>query len=300
VKKFLKRQSNFLLLCLFLLSGCNLGGNIKGEPIKKETVNKNTQITNWGFDKLNIDKFHQAGFKGKGIKIAFLDTGVDLKNPDLRPFKAISVIKDESDPSDLNTHGTMSIGIVGAINNKIGIKGIAYESEIYSVKVFNKYGKGQAVDVIKGIDWCIKNDIDIINFSIVLKDDYPGVHEIIKKASSEGILMIGATGNHYDSHHQNKILYPAKYEEVISVGAIDKDGKKCFFTPNSNQIDVYAPGVSIATTFPNEKYAITEGTSIATPFVTGYSALLLAENNLLSNKDIKKIIIDEFSKLYNF
>src|SRR5699024_9560406 len=81
--------------------------------------------------------------------------------------------------------------IVAAKDNNKGSLGLAYQSEIYSIKAFNKNGLGTTQDVIRGIKWALEHSVDIINFSIVLNEGSDELHEIIKEAHHKGVLLVG-------------------------------------------------------------------------------------------------------------
>jgi subtilisin family serine protease len=120
----------------------------------------------------------------------------------------------------------------------------------------------------------------------------PEVHEVIKKLTNQGVVVVCAAGN----NGEENILYPAKYEEVITVGSysdtILKDRSK--FSSWGKELDIMAPGDKILSTYLNKGYAVLSGTSMATPVVSGVVALILskykAENKNLSVDEVKKML----------
>ena len=156
-------------------------------------------------------------YKGKNIKIAVIDSGIDTHN-DLNTVKWV----DFSDtvlgykPIDNSGHGTSVAGVIAARINGFGMEGIASEAELYSLKILNEDNTASTSTVVKAIEWCIENDIDIINMSFGMDHFSSIMADEISKAYDAGILMISAAGNNVD-----KIQYHANYPEVISVGSIN-------------------------------------------------------------------------------
>ena len=112
--------------------------------------------------------------------------------------------------------------------------------------------------------------------SIGRTEETPLIYQAIKKAVSNNILVVCAAGNEGDSNGDTEELsYPAVYSECISVGAVDYSKNIARFTNSNKSVDLVAPGVSIMSTYPNNKYANLQGTSMATPHVSGALALII-------------------------
>jgi subtilisin family serine protease len=113
-------------------------------------------------------------------------------------------------------------------------------------------------------------NVDIINMSLGAPGAPPqSLHDVIIEATNKGIIIIAAAGN------DGKIVnYPARYDEVIAVAALDANGNMAGFSSRDNTVDSVAPGVDIFSTFTNNQYAKMSGTSQAAPFMTGICALL--------------------------
>lgn len=179
--------------------------------------NTNNEVLPWNIEIVAGDPKTNK-YSGNGVKVAVIDSGIDVHD-DLNTNGWI----DFSDavkgykPVDNSGHGTEMAGIIAARNNGIGTIGIAYDAEVYSVKILNSSNKSSVSSVIKAIEWCIKNDIEVINMSFGLNVDSEILHEYIRKAADNNITIVAAAGNN------NQVQYPAKYDEVISVGGIDKD-----------------------------------------------------------------------------
>ena len=210
--------------------------------------------------------------KGEGIKVAILDTGIDLNHPDLitNIKKTANFTRSHRGVEDVQGHGTHVAGIVAGVDNDRGIIGVAPHAEIYAAKVLGDNGSGSYEDIIEGIEWARKNKVDIINMSLGTHIKPPKkFHDAIKRAYEDGIILIAATGN-----ENTKVGYPAKYDEVLAVSAIDRDFERANFSNYGLKNEIIAPGVDILSTYRNGKYAKLSGTSMATPIITGAAALL--------------------------
>lgn len=229
--------------------------------------------------------------KGKGIKIAVLDTGCDLSHPDLKDRITGGrnfTDDDNSDPNvfkDYNGHGTHVAGTIAAYENEAGVIGVAPEADLLIVKVLNKDGSGQYEWIINGIHYAIEQNADIISMSLGGPADVPELHDAIKAAVKKNILVVCAAGNEGDGDDStDEFAYPGCYNEVISVGAVNLERDSSEFTNSHNEIDLVAPGEEILSTFLNGKYATLSGTSMAAPHVSGALALIKD----LSNKQFER------------
>jgi len=174
---------------------------------------------------------------GKSIKVAIIDTGIDLNHQDLKVNikGGFNAFQKKKAPNDISGHGTHLAGIVAAARNGVGVVGVAPDAELYAVKVLDSSVNGYVSNVIEGINWCIKNKINIANMSFGMQSSSNAMHDIIIQADKAGIKMVTAAGNNYGG----TALYPAAYPEVISVGAIDKPGNVADFSVRQN-VDIFA------------------------------------------------------------
>ncbi|WP_019240920.1 MULTISPECIES: S8 family peptidase [Bacillus] len=219
--------------------------------------------------------------KGKGITVAVLDTGCDVEHPDLknRIIGGRNFTKDDrGNPEvfkDYNGHGTHVAGTIAAEENGSGVVGVAPEASLLIVKVLDKSGSGSYEGIINGILYAIEQKVDIISMSLGGPNDVQELHEAVKKATNQGILVVCAAGNDGDGDDStDEYGYPGSYNEVISVGAIDLERRSSRFTNSNNEVDLVAPGEKIYSTFLNGTYKSLSGTSMATPHVSGALALL--------------------------
>ncbi|MGM9923665.1 MAG: S8 family peptidase [Bacillus sp. (in: firmicutes)] len=218
---------------------------------------------------------------GKGIKVAVLDTGCDVSHPELRNriIGGRNFTKDDKGNrevfKDYNGHGTHVAGTIAAERNDSGVAGVAPEADLLIVKVLDRNGSGTYEGIIQGIQYAIEQKVDIISMSLGGPTDLPALHEVIKQAVAEGILVVCAAGNEGDGDDgTDELGYPGCYNEVISVGAVDLERRSSHFTNSHNEVDLVAPGEKIISTYLDGKYASLSGTSMATPHVSGALALI--------------------------
>lgn len=230
--------------------------------------------------------------KGKGIRVAILDTGCDVTHPDLngRIIGGRNFTDDDhGNPdvyTDYNGHGTHVAGTIAAVQNNNGVIGVAPEASLLILKVLNKNGSGQYDWIINGINYAVEQKVDIISMSLGGSEDVPQLHQAIQNAIANQILVVCAAGNEGDGKDfSNEFSYPASYNEVISVGAINLQRRSSEFSNSNNEVDLVAPGEEVLSTYLNGKYAKLSGTSMATPHISGALALIkdIANKNFERN-----------------
>lgn len=226
----------------------------------------------WGIKQVKADLVWSATTADR-IKVAVIDTGIDLSHPDLKDNikGGFNTISPNSSAFDDHGHGTHVAGIIAASNNSIGVVGVGPQIDLYSVKVLNSQGSGYLSDVIEGLDWSMKNGMQVVNMSFGMSTDSPSLHDAVSLVNQSGIVQIASAGNNYGG----PVSYPAAYPEVISVSATDSDNQIASFS-SKGKIDLSAPGVNINSTFKGSTYQTMDGTSMAAPHVTGVAALLLS------------------------
>lgn len=266
-------------------------------PVVKESGQSNGQTASWGIEKIGAPRAWQEKYTGKGVKIAILDTGIDLSHPDLQFVKGISFVPNARTIQDEQGHGTHVAGIIAAKNNDIGTVGVAPDAELYIVKVLNRYGEGFQSSLIKGIEWAMQQDVDIINLSLGGTFYVSALEEVINAAYRKGIIIVAAAGNRGNAAgNTNTVEYPAKFANVIAVAATDQSDKRAEFSATGPEVELSAPGVDIYSTYINSSYIRASGTSMATPFVTGHLALLKEAfpefNHLQLRRLIRSQVVD--------
>ncbi|QGQ48174.1 S8 family serine peptidase [Metabacillus sediminilitoris] len=225
------------------------------------------------------------------VVVAVLDTGLDIKHEDLQGVIApgsYNFIDNSSQVYDLNGHGTAVSGIIAAnTNNGIGISGVAGNSKVKILPLQIAYSDGVIYqeDVLKAIDYAIDNNVDIMNMSFGGETSSTLEQEAIKKAVSHGIMIVASAGNEGDTRY----MYPASYDGVISVGAIDKSNNLFSFSNKNDKVDIVADG-SVISTGLNGSYSQWEGTSFSAPIVSGIVSLYKEIDSTLTPSKISNII----------
>lgn len=230
----------------------------------------------WGIDRLDgaIDT-NMAWYPlatGEYVKVAILDTGIDLAHPDLQAnikgqFNTINPLKTANDD---NGHGTHVAGIAAAIDNEIGVIGVGPKISLYAVKALDRRGKGWLSDLIEGLQWCITNGMQVVNMSLGSSSDNQSFHDAIVAVYNAGIVQVAAAGN-----DGGPVIFPAAYPQAIAVAASDINDQIPYWSNQGPEIDLAAPGVNIYSTYKGKSYKTLSGTSMATPHVAGTAGLVL-------------------------
>lgn len=230
------------------------------------------ETTPWGVSRVNAPAAWPTS-RGAGVKVAVIDTGIDLAHPDLTANlrTGINLVRPGRTPDDDNGHGTHVAGIIGAVSNSIGVVGIAPNVELYPVKVLNSRGVGYLSDIIAGIDWAVANRMDVINLSLGTSEHIQSMQDAIRRADQAGTVVVAASGN-----SGGAVMYPAAYDEVIAVGMTNEDNEVERASSRGPQLDLVAPGDDIYSTYKGQRYREMTGTSMAAPHVVGAAALLEA------------------------
>ncbi len=157
------------------------------------------------------------------VKVAILDSGVDYTE-DIDVYMRKNFIPGEDEISviyeDISGHGTSVAGIIAAKDNDEGITGINPYVQLYSARILDENKQAPASRVVAAIDWAIEQDVDIINISFGTTVDSEEIHAAIRRAYDAGILIVAAAGNN------GVVEYPAAYDEVVAVGAVDAKGER--------------------------------------------------------------------------
>ncbi len=276
----------------------------------------------WGFNQSNdrdIDAPEAWDIQTgkKEIIVAIIDTGIDYDHEDLKEniwlnpgesgngkenngvdddgngfvddYRGWNFIFDSNDPWDDNGHGTHVAGTVGAVgNNGKGVVGVNWRVSLMPLKFLDREGSGSLSDAIQAILYAADNGAHVMSnswggggFSQALKD-------AIEYARSKNALFVAAAGN--DSNNNDRSAnYPSNYEvpNVVAVAATDRgDNLASFSNYGETTVDLAAPGVSILSCAPRDRYQLLSGTSMATPHVSGAAALILAQYPNLNYRQV--------------
>ncbi len=237
------------------------------------------QVLPWGVDRIDADVVWNV-YTGSTVKVAVVDTGVDINHPDLQGNirGGINTINPKKSYQDDNGHGTHVAGIIAAANNSIGVVGTAPQVQIYAVKVLNSNGTGFLSDIIEGLQWAVNNKMQVINMSLGTNTDVQSFHDAVKAVYAAGVVQVAAAGN--DGPSDNSVDYPAAYPETIAVSAIDSQNQIASWSSRGPEVNLAAPGVGIKSTWNDDLYKEISGTSMAAPHVTGTVALTITAKGL--------------------
>lgn len=242
----------------------------------------------WQTQAVNADYAWELETYGNQVNVAVIDSGcnahIDLKN---NLAGGYNYINRSHDYSDNIGHGTHVTGIIAAQMNNVGIVGVAPKVNIYALKCVDKDVSG-GVDILAEAiyDAVDKYNCKVINMSLGLKKDIRTIRDAVEYAYEKGTITVAAVGNDANS----SINYPAGYDEVIGVGSVGFDKTVSRFSQRNESVFVVAPGENVTSLNGESGYKIMQGTSQATPLVTGAAALVLSANNDISPQKFKELL----------
>jgi subtilisin len=276
-----------------------LSNSSKGKP--GSSTPPPPQEVPWGLTAIDA-RLANATNRGAGVQVCIVDTGIDKTHPDLqanivggRNFVAAKNRVDANAWNDDNGHGSHVAGTVAAIDNSIGVVGVAPAAKLYGVKVLNSRGSGYLSDVADGVTECVRAGSQVINMSLGASSDptkSSPLKTAVLKAIDSGVVVVVAAGN---EGQDIKNTVPAGYPETIAVAAVDVDMNFPSWSNFGLDTDDYsAPGVSVKSTWMSGGYNTISGTSMAAPHVAGVVALKISSGSLglLSNSLGRSISVE--------
>ncbi len=292
-----KKSSNKSAKLACTLPKITIHRTVKDENGLRIVAQTQKEKISWAKILLDVPSVWQTT-QGKGTKVAVLDTGVDPDHPDLED--AIVGQKDFTGDGieDKNGHGTHCAGIIAARLNGVGFVGVSPQADLLIGKVLNNKGRGSFDWIASGVDWAVGQGADIISMSLGGPVSTHTLFKAIHAALLKGIFVICAAGNE-GSLAQNAIGFPGRYGGVTTVASHDQNGNRSGFSSSGGELDFMAPGSEIWSTYKDGGYATLSGTSMATPFVAGLSALIAARHKnstsrktpLENNEDLKEHLL---------
>jgi len=230
------------------------------------------------------------------MTVCITDTGYDLGHEDL---PSSGVTGDDNNGAGADTgnwfedghgHGTHVSGTIAGIgNNGVGVVGVnpSGNLNLHMVKVFNNNGSwGYGSDMAIAVEQCIDAGANVISMSLGGGAASSAEQAAFDSAAAAGVLSIAAAGNDGNS----SLSYPASYDSVMSVAAVDSSGNKAGFSQFNSQVEIAAPGVGVMSTLPGNTYAAWDGTSMATPHVAGVAALVWSHYPNCTSAEIRQAI----------
>ncbi|MBR1693278.1 MAG: S8 family serine peptidase [Lachnospiraceae bacterium] len=262
------------------------GGKSKGKPqADRMAVKEQTQEAEWNIRMVHGDV--DSDLTGEPVKVAIMDSGIELLSG-IPVHGMVNLVKTEQDiayyMNDMSGHGTAVAGIV---------TDIAENAQLYSVKIMDRENKASLSSVIEGIYWCIDNNIDIINMSFGTSVQSEVLHKAIQDAEDAGILIVSSAGNGDIAG----VEYPAAFEEVIAVGAVDTSAQKTEESAVGEEVELAAPGEQILAISMLGLETVVSGTSMAAPHVTGAAAVLWQKDRTRSEDFIRGLLAESANDL---
>lgn len=228
-----------------------------------------------------------GGSWGEGVKVAILDTAVG-RHPAL-PDGQVSRFEVDGGMTDGDAsgsdHGTAVASLI--IGNGKGLRGMAPAAEIISIPVVSADGTGDTFTLSRGIVEAVGLGADVINLSLGSYGDSAILREAVDYALENDVAVVASTGN----DAVRGVTYPARYDGVVAVGAVDAEHQHVYFSNRGMEVDLTAPGVAVAAAGEDEQTGLFSGTSASAPFVSGAIAAVLSEDPDLSPTDAAELLI---------
>ena len=265
------------------------------------------------------------GTRGEGVKVAVLDTGIDVDHPDLSlstddptdptypggwaEFDATGAPVEGSEPYDSGSHGTHVSGTVAGGNASGTHVGVAPDVDLAHGLVLDDDG-GTFAQAVAGFEWALGIDADVVSVSFGVDGTEDAFVEPVRNVRHGGVVVVGAVGNDGEGNSSS----PGNVNDVVSVGAVGPDERVAPFSggerlgpndwsdppadwPETYVVpDVVAPGVDVESTVPGGGYERMPGTSMATPHVSGTVALLLSVDGDLTPADVDEVLAETARK----
>lgn len=266
----------------------------------------NTPVTtSYAFDLMNIQKFHDEGLTGQGLKVAILDTGIQ-KHTNLKIAGGINVYDSNAawDENLANIHGTTVAGVLNAQGVNGELIGIIPDAELYCVRIDDGTGPINTTtwsSQIAGISWAVENGMHAVNCSFSSTEDSEARKTAFKLASDAGIAIFCSAGNTQPSGDSitDNSRYPAKYPFTIANANIDSNKKRYYTSTVGRGINFSNGGRLILTTTANkrsneisDKHATSTGTSLATPATMGLYILYKQKYGETKEKIIERMSVN--------
>ncbi len=232
-----------------------------------------------------------GGSKGKGVRVAVVDTGVEHDHPavgksvrggvvvqyDSRAENSYRIRADDP-PMDVAGHGTACAGIIHAI---------APQAEIYSVRVLGRDMSGRVILFAAGLDWAIEHDMQVVNLSLSTSlEEFFGIfHDLSDQAYFKNMNLVSAVNNLPEPS------YPSLYSSVISVAAHDGHDPFLYYYNAKPPVEFGAPGIDVKVAWNQKQYLVATGNSFAAPHIAGITTLIRAKHPELTPFQVKTVLM---------
>lgn len=257
---------------------------------------KNESDVEWNVRMIHAENKAKKQQGAKKVKIAILDSGVDWGN-DINLAYQTSLVPGEEEMTQMfmdgSGHGSSVASLIAASDNGEGITGINPNAEIYSYRVLGDGNKAPISRVVEAIYMAINHKVNIINMSFGISEYSEALEKAVQDATDAGILVIAAAGN----TGSDGVQYPAAYDEVMAVGAVDKNGSVEQYSAKGEELDLVAPGELVRTTGFIGSEEVVSGTSLAAPQVAAAASLIMEKNPSASPAFVRGLL-NETANLY--
>ncbi len=277
----------------------------------------------WNLNRIGAPEAWAAGFTGKNVVVAVIDSGVDRTHTDLQSSLWENVrevpndgldndqngyiddrfgwnfVDDNANISDPTGHGTHIAGIIASARNGVGSTGVAYDAKVMPLRVLNQTGGGRTSDVASAIIYAADQGADIISLSLFSDGYSSSIENALLYAQQKGVFVAAAAGNQGAAVPNYPARHSANMDHVLSVGAHTEGDQRASFSNrvgDSEAIQIDAPGVSINSTVPVAQYGLWYGTSMATPHVAAAAALILSANPQLLPGEVRNLLVQTASR----
>jgi len=240
----------------------------------------------WGVKRIGSGVVHDAGNKGTGVRVCVIDSGVAYNHADLGTnyLGGYDFVNGDSDPFDDQGHGSHVTGSVLALDNGVGVVGVAPGALVLGYKILDQKGQGYISNAVAALQACISAGGQVTNNSFGTQSDPgPDIKAAYDNAEAMGLVNVAAAGNRTIGTCTS-VVFPARYSSVIAVTAVDSNLNIANFSCRGPEAELAAPGVNIYSTVPtgscanctSSGYNTLSGTSMASPHVAGVAALVIA------------------------
>ena len=278
--------------------------------------NRRMLTNNWGLDAIDAPEVWSRGYTGQGVVVAVIDSGIQLHDDLTRNLwsnsgERVNAVDDDGNGfvDDLNgwdfaegnntpltndSHGNHVFGIIGGLNDGVGVTGVAYNARVMPLRVFDDSGASSSLEIADAIRYAVNNGADVINLSLDGVSTR-NVNLAMQYANDNDVLIVASAGNGGESEPSFPATSSVSLDNVISVGAHDIHYQRWTGTNlvgNSGAVQVDAPGVEILSATNGNGYATSSGTSSAAAHVAGIAALALSANPTLSVGELRNAIVN--------
>jgi subtilisin family serine protease len=276
----------------------------KNEKIEVTALPNDPYVVNgaaWQFQRIGADQTWDRVTNADPVVVAVIDTGVNVNHPDLagNTVAGYDFVTGQTNVVDLAGHGTAVSGCIAAVtNNGVGTAGISglANIKIAPYRTGGEYSGDTQLDVAYICAAILKAaerpEVKVINMSFGGYGTFSSLAVAVSEAVSAGKVVVASSGNEGESWNARvgQYSYPASYDHVISVGAINKDNTRSSFSQYNDRVDLCAPGQSVLTTSRSGGYEYASGTSFSSPIVAGACAVLLAADASLDAGAVETIL----------